>query len=146
MKLSSILFFACLIQVIFSLGEDAPVIRVKGKPIHQVDPITMRIYIDIPVNTSNILVNDYVRIVLKDPSYIRADCTIFATPDTEGRNEFIKCEINANLFPFIRQTTLTLPDKLDIAGYSIENWELAKTPLDLANKVYPSKAFVILKD
>ena len=134
MKISSIIFFACLIQTIFSSTDDY-YITVQEDPLvaGECQPdYTLLFYIK--VITSGFEDKFDFKLVLN--SYIIADCTV--PPTGEGKVDYIQCVVNANLYPLVRQTTITLQETLTFTDITLENWEYAsKQTLDFGFFCYP---------
>ena len=140
----SLLFFAYLIQTIFSATEDKSVtIEKYNGPIECQDfgKYGIMYGFSIQAISEGYTTDTNFKFILGDPNYAYAECTIPAS--IEGQSQLIECYIPANNFPLFEQTKFRLPriENLQIFDNTddiyFENWEqLSEVEVDIGAYCY----------
>lgn len=136
------LLFIILIQACLNSSEDGYVITIDDQnQLTIVDCTNQKYGFAFAATTSGFTGETTLSFYLDAPKYNLFECTV---PATKEGYQTIECYTDSNIFPLFDQTSLTLPETLNIPGVTVEGWNLlTKTPLVFAKctQLEPTNTF-----
>lgn len=128
------LLFVILIQACLNSSDDGYIITIDDQnQLTLIDCTSQQYGFAFLATTSGFIGETTITFYLDSPYYNRFVCTV---PKTEEGYQTIECYADSNIFPLFEQTSLPLPETLNIPDVTVEGWNLlTKSPLNFAKCV-----------